>query len=682
MTTLRRITLLLLLLGGQGCSLKLNQDQGGGVAKNQCQSDSDCGDGTCRSGMCVAHQGTLDTLLLSVIPPTDSSGIGGARFLEVATGLSRSHQDYNIDIHPVSTVTGFFKVPDTGCVVTADSSGTVPVEVTFTPHESTYGLPSVSYVAKTRDPGPATSPCTDLGLTGNIREFVVGLPAGAGEPSVALYDVYVRPLTNKGEPLDPSLAGSAGCNYVPELIHDFSVDGRDQCRPLTLSSNASQTFSIQPPQGGNIDGWTVDMVHPITGQRISNQFVLPALGTQSTYSPVPLLYSKDPTLAPGKEIVRISPPTGRIQPTLYFELSGITATSVAETPPLGIFPDAVPLEAWVWSAKDFANNEEVLVPATVTFTAKKLAGVADGVVASYKTTVETDGTSQMHATLLPGTYRVDVVPQAGLGFAAAEMEMVIPCERDPSAPDQCLAGTGTVSSQVQSGRVVLVPKAASVAGSLIEPLHGNHIDNASVQLSAATIGQARCDTDAGADAGACAGLPLHLFDTLLGQEAFVPRSATTISDQGSFTLPAVDCGACTEGNGAWFDLSAISPDGSRLPWLVHPSFEVDVGRIDLGRLDVKLPIVQWGVVQLPVPNKEPLPIPRALIRAYVLRDQNGNAITDPTGMPSCANPDTSMTTATSGTAPCIRSVLQVAEARSRDDGSFELILPSALDISK
>lgn len=673
----RAVALLVVLLSGSGCSLKLNQDQGGGVAKNECKSDSDCGNGSCRSGMCVAHEGTLDTLLLSVVPPTDVSGVGGARFLSVATGLSRSHQDYNIDIHPVSRVTGFFKAPDTNCALLGDASYTVPVEVTFTPHESTYGLPSVSYVAKTRDPAAPTSPCTNLGLT-KVREFVVDLPAGAGEPSTALYDVYARPQTNEGEPLDPSLPGAAGCDYVPVLLHDFSVDGRDQCRPLTLSSSQSLTFSIQPPQGGNLDDWTVDMVHPISGQRISNQVHLPVLGTQTSYSAT-LLYSKDPTLAVGKEIVRLSPPPKKIQPTLHFELSGITATSVAATPPLGIFPDPVPLEAWVWSAKDFDNNQEVLVPATVTFTATKLAGVANGVVASYTTTVETDGTSQMTATLLPGTYRVEVVPQVGLGFAATETEIIVPCDRDPAAPDQCLPGTGTVSTRVQSGRVVLVPKAASVAGSLVEPLHGNPIDNASVQISAATIGQARCNTDAGADAGACAGLPLHLFDTLLGQDAFVPRSATTISDHGSFTLPAVDCGACTAGNGAWFDLTATSPDGSRLPWLVHPSLEVDVGRIDLGRLDVKLPIAQWGVVQLPIPNKEPVRIPRALIRAYVLRDQSGNVITDPVGMPSCANPESAAAT---GTAPCIRSVLQVAEARSHDDGSFELILPSTLDPPK
>lgn len=656
--------LLLLSLASSGCSLRLSQESSGGVAKNECKSDADCGDGSCRLGMCVAHEGALDTFLLSVIPPTDASGVGGARFLSIAQGLSRSHQDFHIDIHRVSTVAGFFRVPDAGCVLTADASGTVPVEVVFTAHESSYGLPSSSYVARTGAAAPATGPCLDApGLTGPIREFSVDVPAG-------LYDVYVRPL------VDPSLAASAGCSYPPELIHDFSVDERAQCRPLTLSPPQTLGFDVTPPNGGTLDGWSVDMLHPTTGQRISGEVTLPPLGTATSYS-ASVRYSKDPTVPPGKEIVRLSPPADRLEPTIHFELSGLTATSIAATPPLGIFPDPVRLEAWIWSAKDFANNREVLVPASVKFTARKLAGILDGVVASYGATVESDGKGLLGVTLLPGTYRVEVVPQVGLGFSATEVDIEIPCDRDPSAPDLCQPGTGTLSKHVQSGRVVLVPKAASVAGALTEPRHGDRIDGASIQLSPATVGQARCD----ADGGACPGRALHLFDTLLGGEAFVPRSATAISSQGDFTLPEVDCGACVTGSGAFFDLSASAPDGSRLPWLVHPSLDVEVGRVDLGEIRVKLPIVQWGVVQVPRPQAEPVLVPRASIRAYVLRDQDGNTIADPTGMPSCADPARAAV-GTSSTSPCVRSVLQVAETRTRDDGSFELILPSALDSSK
>jgi len=54
----------------------------------------------------------------------------------------------------------------------------------------------------------------------------------------------------------------------------------------------------------------------------------------------------------------------------------------------------------------------------------------------------------------------------------------------------------------------------------------------------------------------------------------------------------------------------------------------------------------------------------------------GQVITNPAGLASCAS---SLTTPSAKSAQrCIRSVLQVAETRAAEDGTFELVLPSEL----
>lgn len=645
-----------------GCQLSLRQELGGAVAKNECERASDCGAGRCVNRMCLAvEDGAFDTLLLSITPPTDVPGVGGVRYLSVQTGLRKTNQDFQLEVPRVSTLTGFFTPTDPACEPAA--LPTIPVEITFTASESSFGLPSFSHIASTGDPARPTGPCSnpDLGLSGSIREFVVNVPAGS-------YDVYVRPLTDAGT---ASGANGATCRYVPALIRDFSVaEEPAQCRPLTLAAPETLSFVIQPPTGGTLDGWTVDMVHPVTANRISNVLELDPASADGSYTAT-LSFSRDATLRAGKEILRITPPRAVIAPTLHFEMSALLATSVAATPPLGLFPDPEVLEAWVWSAKDFDANREVPVPGRVTFTARKLLGVADGVVASFSTTAESDGKEPVRATLLPGTYRAHFEPQLGLGYAAYETEIEVPCERDPVTPGQCLPGSGTLSPTAApiSGRVLLVPKAASIAGSVSDAVYGDGIHGASVEVAPAVLAGPRCEVDA----GECVSRPLHLFDTLLGQDAFVPRSASALSDHGAFVLPEVDCGACVAGSGAAFDLTASPPDGSRLPWLVHPSVNVDVGRVDLGSRKASLPVVQWGTVQ--ILQAAAAPIPRALIQAYLMRDQNGNPVTE-VNAPSCSAPGV---TIGSQNAQCVRSVLQIGEARGGEDGSFELILPSSFD---
>jgi hypothetical protein len=138
-------------------------------------------------------------------------------------------------------------------------------------------------------------------------------------------------------------------------------------------------------------------------------------------------------------------------------------------------------------------------------------------------------------------------------------------------------------------------------------------------------------------------------------------------------MAEVDCGGCTPGTGALFDLSVRPLDGTGFPWLVKESVTV-AGDVDFAGLTLPLPIIERGLVDVPQGSAaEPVPVAGALIRAYVVRDDKGNYVEDPDSLPSC-------TTAPSGApGPCNRSVIQIAETRAASDGTFQLALPSALN---
>jgi hypothetical protein len=223
----------------------------------------------------------------------------------------------------------------------------------------------------------------------------------------------------------------------------------------------------------------------------------------------------------------------------------------------------------------------------------------------------------------------------------------------------------------QGGRVVLVKTAANVAGRALSALRGD-IGGASVEAISAAIDTRRCENP---DAGTCASQPVGVLEMSLAQSAFVPRTASGLTaGDGRFSLPDVDCGGCEMGSPAVFDVTVLSTDGTRLPWVLKPGVEVQ-GDVDLGELRATLPILQRGTVGVPDKNRDLSPVPGTLIRAYVLRDATGAPVLDPTGLTSCADGSY----AGAATKRCIRSALQIAETHADDSGNYELALPSSLD---
>jgi hypothetical protein len=658
------------------CSVSLTKELPGEISRNSCNADSDCADGECWSGACVAHLGTLSTVLLEVTPPTTSvGGLGGVRFLEIATNLQGSGEDLRVDLAAPATVHGFVFAYTASSACPANGQATVPVAVTLTPREQSYGLSTKSYTAQTELVSlPSNHPCAQKlkGAT-QFNEFVVTVPPAGN------YDVYVTPAaaapTDAGVPETP-------CGFVPQLFRNIPVGSGDVC--LALPSQAPEDLSlvVQLPVGASspasLEGWTVDVVHPITGHLISERQRLGAPGSIGTGTG--LGYTRhlrispivgETAIKPEDELVRFSPPAGTDAPVIQLQRSGLEANAPARTaitPPLGSFPGSVALKSWVWRADSIG----VGVPSTVTLTAKELEGIDQGIFASFSTTVQVGDDGRLGADVLPGTYRVRTVPVVEQGLAAAETTLAVACSRDP-VTNRCAPNDPSKPPQPEEGKTVLVPAAATITGTVFAPFGHKRIDGATVQALPASVEERACASGDAGDAGACLREPLGILDLSLGEDAFVPRAASAIANHGRFTMTEVDCGGCTPESGALFDLTVRPPDGSRLPWLVKPAVTVGAP-VDFPELDVPLPILHRGKIEVPQGPSEPaVPVPGALIRAYILRDNLGGYISDPTGLPTCS------AGASASSTRCIRSVLQVAETRAGDDATFELVLPASID---
>jgi hypothetical protein len=675
-----------------GCSVNLNKETSATFVRNQCKDDSDCGKGTCKTGVCVAYEGSLSTLLLAITPPLAAVGVGGVRSLQIATGFEHSSDDTKIDLSPTTIVHGFVSAPKT-C-----ASVSVQVQVTLTPREEGYGLTSARYTAKaTTAAEPALNdPCygTLKDSSGPIYEFVLSVPVttnnpvkcGSGGDNKACYDVYVEPLPGaSGTSSGDAGAAADDCSFVPQFLVNQSVNACFAINPIPpVKLPVEIPWPVNATGPLSLDGWILDVVHPLSGHVLSNPVVLPVRDPGAAKYKVNVRYApvKDDGTE-GKELIRLNPPPGVVAPVIQAELSGLQATDVTKAvfPEFGPFPAPVQLESWVWESADTPSP----VPGTVELTATQngdrpaLDGIKPGIFASFSATATVTNDGKLRAVVLPGHYRARMTPQSGLHRSAVESAFDVACDHDPMNPAQCAPADPTRPPTLRAASVLVVPAAAAISGEIVQAVEGVSVDDAVAYAEPAAFKARACAI--GEDAGTCAAASLGVLDLSLGEDAFRPRAVSAPVVGGRFTLQDVDCGSCSnaaEGGlplgGASFDLTVRPPDGSRLPWLIRPGVYVSTSVV-LPTLPLSLPIVHRGVVQIPQKGSAP-PVARALIQAYVMRDDRGDVIKNPAGLASCSS---SLTTLSAKSAVrCIRSVLQVAATQAAEDGTFELVLPSEM----
>jgi hypothetical protein len=626
-----------LLLAGlcalmSGCSLTALEEDTVEPAKNRCEADTDCPGGACDTGLgvCKGTEGSFSNILLEVTPPTSVAGYGSIGFLKPVSELALEGGSLEVNIDVVAKVVGTV-TPTQGnynsCVPhygnDKHESNTAPVKVTFTPTAKLLGLSTPSYVAK-----------ATWDDTSQTYQFVAWMPADT-------YDVYVQADPDTNEVFDDS------CTIAPQFVYDsdgkeWEVPAGDFTMPLVLQP--ANQLSVTVPSPVDLTGWTVEIVHPGNGKLLSSS---PEIGKPITLQPAgddqyvaDIEYSKlwDPAQA-GKELVRIRPTpcssddlgcTETFGPTLVVQRSAVEwaiegQATIDQLSKLDVgdapdpkFPTVKLKDVSLLAGDGFYDGS-----ASVRFVSKEYglelrnqSGPLEGVQAFFDRTITTES-DKFDVELLPGDYDVYVAPNPGSDFATTHAELLVKLQGPPGS-----------MNEVQSGKSITLAVVSHVNGTVATPAMDPAI-GAQIQAVASP-------------------LPPTPLQIAAGATPFKPQALSgNVDENGAFAL---------QGDPGTLDFSVRPADGTAFPWLVRTNVEVPSGPHDLGEMQIAWPIIYTGEVFLPG-EVQAGGAGGALIRAYIYLDKEGYT----------------------GSRDGATSVVQIAETRSDENGSFRLFLPPHLN---
>lgn len=647
-----------------GCAVQEQAETMERTVPFACDSDADCPAGSCLAelGVCTQENGRLARLLFEITPQASDPVYGGARYLVIrdVSEAPAPGERIALNVRPRVPVTGrVTAAPElASCLVLART--TLPVTLTFTPREALLGLSLPSYeLSTTFDASPA------------VREWVF-----AGSLPPGRYDVYMRP--------DFTILGE-DCRAIPQLFRDRSIgllgDGDNR---LDLQQPIPSALRLKIAWSDNLEGWRVDMVHPVTGEVLSNQVTLRASDVDAATNTLAatLDYSRAARdfFTGAEELVRLAPPDAIRAGTVFLVRSGIEifSTGEAEIGNVSSFGLPVDYQAWVWKQ----GMQDTPVPGTVSFSALQLDEVQTGVPASYEVSASVDATGQINARLLPGRYRVRVTPP---GFELGPLGLMTGYESAIT-----VWPNGTPALDRQGGHVIGVPPAISLGGLVVAEVNGSPLRRVEVRASASNPERVLCPPPtAEAPAPSCERPRAPVLQRARAQDPFIPRTRTGLTGtDGAFVIEGLDCGRCDPEQPVLFDVTVRPDVDSGLPWVVHTGVDpyAAEGLAD-SPLAVPLPVarpmqVTYGRARVdPGPNvDDPADdqqitqrLSGALVRVFALLDNQGQIVPNPATMMPCV----SVTSSAPGT--CLQSLLQVAEARTGSDGDFLLLLPPDLE---
>lgn len=623
------------LLGSAACTIEPPVDTIAKPLENSCEQDSDCVVGFCSVdvGRCSRRDTDFKALLLEVVPPMSDQTFGGRSYYHRVL-VGSPEQDLELVLEPREVV---------GQVsLWLDTCFGHSILLSLRRRSEALGLRPVRLAIESATL-PVEREFRHLDYTTRLNRFTMSaVPPGA-------YDVYFR---NTGyEPRTVDCPDPA----VPQLHRGLLVGGEESRVHYEFDQTAPPPVEllVTVPFRPELHGWIVDVVHNVTGERLSTEATLDQANAvvdgDSTTVTVSIRHAlvsgRDYRIGPvfqGGTYVRLRPPESTVYPAVYFgSLLPVEPVSSAEVnvPQIGPFSELVPYRAWVWGEGEphLPIRGRVILSA---FGSDRLSDVRAAQV-SYSRTLEIAEDGSFEAELLPGRYDADIVPDRGTGYGRFRTTLTV----WGSTVSNWDAGAG------QAARVLAVPRAPRLTGRARGP--GN----------TAPVG-ARVVAGASARGGFTPPtLPLR----------FLPRPNDVLaSDTGRFEAE-LDCSSCSEQTPIPFDIVVQPTEHSGLPWLVFHDLPV-AGNVDLGRISLQVPRLLRGFLWFRTPTGRLDVYAGPLIRAYAMIDRDGNLVEDPT-LPDCIDLDPPLEGEES--LPCVQRVVQIGEATTNRVGRFELPLPAS-----
>ena len=571
--TRRLLISLAAALFGVGCTLPDIEDLEESRTQNECSEDSECGPGnSCSEGVCRAPESDFDTVLIAVTPSaTDSSAAAGLRFLTTVGDFATAPGPLDIDLSLPTGVKG--AVVTSEMVDSAECTpfqvgldGSVAAELTFTPTERPLGLGAKSYSVST----------TPTGSEGISHSYAASLPPGD-------YDVYVEPAQPDVNDPDPT----NWCPLAPQLLRGVNVPSAADPSAatqivVTAEPPASLTVTVRWPSvestdagtpAPSLEGWTADMLEPLTGKVISAPIKPLPAADFSTYEgevqyQFTLFYAQQSGSAMGQELLRLRPPEGTTAPSMVWNREGLEVLQVGEA--------TIDLRDFPSQTVDVEGVVETLggqpIPASVTISSTEVESLGEGLLASFTVSAQAADDGKFLANLLPGSYRVVAEPAAETGLPATAVE-------------DFQVGTAPT---FQAGKVITLEDRGSIGGRVVASIpRSPPVSGAAVHALASPSKAA-----------------LHAFKTQAGVAPHVPRATNGLTGK--------DGGFAVEADPGTFDLSVRPAAETGFPWLVRP--RVSVPNQGLGRLELPLPVVHRGAVTV---GGEPLGSARISVYVYV-----------------------------------------------------------------
>lgn len=590
---------------------------------NACLENDECPRGTCWSGVCSIGETQFSALLLELTPPTTIERFRGARIYHTLTLDDDGPSEHTVRIKYPRTVRG-----DIGLAFGAADCRPSPVRVSFVPVEAHLGLEAPRYTTVS-EVGTAI---VNKRHVDTHRYSLSGVPEG-------VYDVYLE----DAELVDNS--SRPECAVAPQSIRTLRIASDEGASTYVRNLVQTQVRTLLVEVLGNSPfvGWEVDVIHPVTSERLSSRAVFPATEDPSTPVSVSLRLSQvsgQDIVGANRELLRLSPPSHVTAPTIAMALVGVEAweSGKAQIPALGDLPEPVNYQVWVWRTPNGGG-----VQGKVHFRSLALDGISPGISTTFERRANIGDGGLVEVQLPPGQYAVRVMPDVQSRLAHHETEVTV----------WLPSGQAGSRGNNQAGHVIVVPGEANAMGRVG---YGNQGGPVGTQVVARAL-----DT----------------WPTRLWQSSFqwLPAASALVSGD-RFQVSGLTCRTCdAEDPGAMYAFFVRPPEPSGFPWVISIGERIGAMQVMLPNFRLELPRVVSGSLSVET-NVNSGALPRFSVRAYALIDKHGQplAVTD---LPRCNQ----LSASDLETLPnCTAEALEVAFTQSGDEGNFRLLLPSGLTI--